>query len=82
MPNRMSQSWNPDEADEQSGDSFEHRRGGQEPPEEVQDRPEQNAGYDAAVRQAGGSSIPVRDEAEVVDITEDTERRKDRNTEP
>jgi hypothetical protein len=25
-------------------------RGGQEPPDEVQDRPEQNAAYDAAVR--------------------------------
>jgi hypothetical protein len=28
----------------------EHRRGGQELPDEVQDRPEQNAGYDEAVR--------------------------------
>ena len=26
------------------------RRGGQEPPDDVQDRPEQNKGYDAAVR--------------------------------
>jgi hypothetical protein len=32
---------------EQQDDFVQH--GGQEPPDEVQDRPEQNAGYDAAV---------------------------------
>ena len=31
------------------------RRGGQELPDQVQDRPEQNAGYDAAVHGEGGS---------------------------
>ena len=31
------------------------RRGGQELPDQVQDRPEQNAGYDAAVRGDGES---------------------------
>lgn len=33
-----------------------HRRGGQELPDNVQDRPEQNAGYDEAVR--GGTTAP------------------------
>ena len=37
------------------------RRGGQELPDEVQDRPEQNAGYDAAVRQGAPANpdVPV-----------------------
>ena len=35
-------------------------RGGQEPPDDAQDRPEQNAGYDAAVR--GSSDTPKLDE--------------------
>ena len=34
------------------------RRGGQELPDEVQDRPEQNAGYDEAVR-SGAPGTPV-----------------------
>ena len=34
----------------------EHRRGGQELPDDIQDRPEQNAGYDAAVRGEGTAS--------------------------
>jgi hypothetical protein len=38
------------------------QRGGQEPPEEVQDRPEQNAGYDAAVN--GAPAEEVADEEE------------------
>jgi hypothetical protein len=33
------------------------RRGGQELPDSVQDRPEQNAGYDAAVRE-GEAAVP------------------------
>jgi hypothetical protein len=39
------------------------RRGGQELPDEVQDRPEQNAGYDAAVHDgepsAEGPDLPL-----------------------
>jgi hypothetical protein len=38
------------------------QRGGQEPPDEVQDRPEQNAGYDAAVN--GAAAQEVEDEEE------------------
>jgi len=33
---------------EQQDDFVQH--GGQEPPDDVQDRPEQNAGYDAVVK--------------------------------
>ena len=40
------------------------KRGGQELPDDVQDRPEQNAGYDAAVR---GSDSPVQD-ADLLDV--------------
>jgi hypothetical protein len=36
----------------------ENSRGGQELPEDVQDRPEQNAGYDEAVR-GGESGTPA-----------------------
>jgi len=49
------------------------RRGGQELPDAVQDRPEQNAGYDEAVR--GGISGTPNDEAEVIDLEEDMGRR-------
>jgi hypothetical protein len=35
-------------------------RGGQEPPDEIQDRPEQNAGYDEATR--GSRNAPELDE--------------------
>jgi len=35
-------------------------RGGQEPPDEVNDRPEQNAGYDAAVDGAG--AVPAEED--------------------
>jgi hypothetical protein len=45
------------------------RHGGRELPDDVQDRPEQNAGYDAAVRGAGtGTPIEPRDETQVRDI--------------
>ena len=45
------------------------RRGGQELPDNVQDRPEQNAGYDAAVRGEGsGTPIDSHPEADVEDI--------------
>ena len=49
------------------------RRGGQELPDAVQDRPEQNAGYDRAVR--GGASGTPHDEAEVVDLEEKMNRQ-------
>ena len=45
---------------EQQDDFVQH--GGQEPPDEVQDRPEQNAGYDAAVN--GVPAEEVEDEEE------------------
>jgi hypothetical protein len=44
------------------------RRGGQELSDEVQDRPEQNAGYDAAVRNGNGTPIATHDDAEVIDL--------------
>lgn len=40
-----------------SGTSRPRRRGGQELPDDVQDRPEQNAGYDEAVR-SGPAGTP------------------------
>ena len=46
----------------------DRHHGGQEPPDNVQDRPEQNAGYDAAVRGDSGSPVPLHDDAEVVDV--------------
>jgi hypothetical protein len=56
----------------QAADNSDHaaarRRGGQELPDEVQDRPEQNAGYDEAVRGAGAKPLEPRHEAEVVDV--------------
>jgi hypothetical protein len=42
------------------------RRGGQELPDDVQDRPEQNEGYDAAVR--GDSATRAEESAEELDI--------------
>ena len=45
------------------------RRGGQELPDDVQDRPEQNAGYDAAVRGEGsGTPVDTQDDLSVVDL--------------
>lgn len=49
------------------------RRGGQELPDAVHDRPQQNAGYDRAVR--GGVTGTPNDDAEVVDLEEDMGRR-------
>ena len=47
------------------------RRGGQELPDNVQDRPEQNAGYDAAVRTGGtGTPIESHDDADIDDLGE------------
>ena len=45
------------------------RRGGQQLPDDVQDRPEQNAGYDAAVRGDGsGTPVESQDEVSVIDL--------------
>ncbi len=41
------------------------RRGGQELPDDVQDRPEQNAGYDAAVH---GEDADVRRRSDLADV--------------
>jgi hypothetical protein len=46
------------------------RRGGQELPDDVQDRPEQNAGYDAAVR--GNTASDDRD-LQLEDVGDDVE---------
>ena len=48
-----------------SGSQRGRRRGGHELPDDVQDRPEQNAGYDAAVRGETGSPIGTASDAEV-----------------
>ena len=48
------------------------RMGGQELPDNVQDRPEQNAGYDAAVR--GRAGDPLWDAAERADEDMDAAR--------
>ena len=51
-------------------------RRGRELPGAVQDRPEQNAGYDEAVRGRGrGTPVEPQDEAEVVDLDEELGRR-------
>jgi hypothetical protein len=52
------------------------RRGGQELPDSVQDRLEQNAGYDEAVRGKGrGTPVEPRDDAEVIDLERSTRDR-------
>ncbi len=54
------------------------RRGGQELPDSVQDRPEQNAGYDAVVHaqdESADLAIPDTRRAEV-DVSEDDPRLK------
>jgi hypothetical protein len=47
----------------------ERRMGGEELPDEMQDRPEQNAGYDAAVH--GTERLPTQAESDVIDVTAD-----------
>jgi hypothetical protein len=67
MPNRPHR--DPTESTEQMPP--DHHRGGQELPDDVQDRPEQNAGYDAAV------NGEVEDELDLSDldqVLEDLER--------
>ncbi len=51
------------------------RRGGQELPDDVQDRPEQNAGYDAAVRGERGSPVRTANEADIDSIADDPSGR-------
>jgi len=48
------------------------RRGGQELPDDVQDRPEQNAGYDKAVSTPGGPALTLRSEHEFESVVEKT----------
>ena len=47
------------------------RKGGQELPDDVQDRPEQNRGYDDAVR--GADRATQQQDSEGVDVDEDDE---------
>jgi hypothetical protein len=48
-------------------------RGGQELPDDLQDRPEQNAGYDEAVRgRHRGTPAEPKSDAEVIDLDEGT----------
>lgn len=50
--------------------------GGQELPDSVQDRPEQNAGYDEAVRgRSRATPVEPHDDAEVIDLDEDMGHR-------
>lgn len=51
--------------------SPDRHHGGQEPPDDVQDRPEQNAGYDAAVRGDRGSRSTVADDTPIDPLTDD-----------
>lgn len=47
----------------------ERHRGGQEPPDEVHDRPEQNAGYDRVVSgQTPARPTETRDEGQIDDL--------------
>jgi hypothetical protein len=62
---------------EKSGSQRQRRRGGQELPDNVQDRPEQNAGYDAAVRGESGSPMATASDVDVDASADDpTGRRK------
>jgi hypothetical protein len=59
-----------------SGSQRGRRRGGQELPDNVQDRPEQNAGYDAAVRGESGSPVPTVSDVDVDSSADDPTGRK------
>lgn len=67
-----------------SDQAAQKRRGGQELPDDVQDRPEQNAGYDAAVRQ--GPPQNERDDryidSDLVDLDDDADVRRERRDVP
>ena len=66
MPNRPNRT--PTESTEQMPP--DHHRGGQELPDDVQDRPEQNAGYDAAVRGDTESELDLSDLDQILDDLE------------
>lgn len=54
----------------------DRHHGGQELPDNLQDRPEQNAGYDQAVRgRSRGTPIESKDESDVVDLEEELGER-------
>jgi hypothetical protein len=60
----------------------DRHHGGKELPDDVQDRPEQNAGYDAAVRgDAEPASQPFTDEdnedLDLTDLDQDLDREED-----
>jgi hypothetical protein len=51
-------------------------RGGRELPDDLQDRPEQHAGYDEAVRGRNRATpVEPKDDAEVIDLEKDTGQR-------
>ena len=54
----------------------DRHHGGQEPPDELQDRPEQNAGYDRAVRR--GPALDPHSDMEVDDVTDSSPETVDR----
>lgn len=54
-----------------TGKSRDRHHGGQEPPDSAQDRPEQNAGYDAAVHGASTATpIEASDDLGLDDLSE------------
>jgi len=59
-----------------SGTKRQRRRGGQELPDNVQDRPAQNAGYDAAVRGESGSPVATVSDLDVDSSADDPTGRK------
>jgi hypothetical protein len=66
MPNRPNRDTN------ESTDHIpaDRHHGGQELPDDVQDRPEQNAGYDAAVRGETDEELDLTDLDEILDNLE------------
>ena len=57
-------------------------RGGNEPPDEVQDTPRQNAGYDAAVRGEGSEEVADEDAGTERSIEEAGDEAEDRRFRP
>jgi hypothetical protein len=66
MPNRP----NREHTEPTNNIPSDHHHGGRELPDDVQDRPEQNAGYDAAVKgnDAEPASEPFNDENDDLDL--------------
>ena len=58
-----------------TGKSRDRHHGGQEPPDSAQDRPEQNAGYDAAVR--GESTATPIESLDDLGLDDPSERNDD-----